>query len=296
MPGVPSVFVKLFTRSALTDPEDGRTLIRLISEHVPYWMPYRYGWSEPLRNVYDPDLFGEFWQNLQLELDWRNEKRTATGYATTRVNPYSTLSEIELAGQQNRALDLAALAGLVQACAEPLDLTYAVLHLFHPDDLNRGRGGLFAEVQGTPVLAVSERGLRECLPDVAWGNVFGPPYTELFGGADRVRTAPAALVRELGPDRFYLQLTGDIRDVQDNRAALTAARDAVKQHLGPDCFSGYRGRLRAPRLPTAAEDGLWSPPTGMDVPDDLQHMLDKAVRDGKTLPPPLVQSVRKGKQ
>ena len=49
-----SVFVKLFTRSVLTDPEQGRTLIRLIGEHVPSWLPQRFGWSAPLRNVYDP--------------------------------------------------------------------------------------------------------------------------------------------------------------------------------------------------------------------------------------------------
>jgi hypothetical protein len=36
----------------------------------------------------------------------------------------------------------------------------------------------------------------------------------------------------------------------------------------------------------AAEEGLWSPPEGVDVPDDLRQMLDQAVRDGKTLPPP----------
>jgi hypothetical protein len=125
--------------------------------------------------------------------------------------------------------------------------------------------------------------------------VFGLPYVELFGGPDRVRSAPAALVTELGPDRFYLQLTSDITDVVNDRAALTAARDAVKEHLGADCFSGYPGPLRAPRLPMAVEEGLWSPPDGFDVPDDLRQMLDQAVRDGKTLPPP-AGVIEKGQQ
>ena len=287
MPGTPSVFVKLFSRNPLTDMAQGRTLVRLIGEHVPYWTPYRYGWSEPPRNVFDPDHFEDFWQ-IQFLLLWRNEKRTATGDAQTRVGPYSTLSDVELQGEQNRALDLAALAGLVQDCGEPIDLTYGALHLFHPDEVfDAGRGGhMFGVVQGTPILAVTERGLKQCLPDLAWGNVFGPPYVELFGGADRVRTTPAALVRELGPDRFYVQLTEDIRDVQDNREALAAARDAAKRHLGADCFYGYRGQLRAPRLPAAAEEGLWSPRPGVVVPDDVQRMLEKALRDGKTLPPP----------
>lgn len=282
-----SVFVKLFTRGTLTDPEDGRTLIQLIGERMPYWLPYRYGWSEPLRNLYDPGSFRQFWRQLEYHLDWRNEKRTATGEAYTRVGPYSTLSEIMLKGEQKRPLDLGAVPGFLRDCAEPLDLVYGMVHLFHPDELIRGHGGhLFGDIKGRPILAVNERGLKECLPDVAWGNVFGPPYVELFGGADTVRSAPAAVVAELGPERFYLQLTADITDVEQDRAALVAARDAVKEHLGADCFAGYPGQLRAPRLPMAAEEGLWSPPVGFDVPDDLRQMLDRAAREGKTLPPP----------
>jgi len=285
---VPSAFVKLFTRSLLTDPEQGRTLIRLIGEHEPSWLPHRYGWSTPLRNVYDPDRFAEFWTGLEYNLDWRNAKRTATGHVTTRVGPRDTLSSVTLEGERNRALDLPALARLVQDCGPPLDLAYGVLHLFHPDDLyTAGHGGhLFGENGGTPFLGVTERGLKDCLPDVAWGNVFGPPYVALFGGAERVRTAPAALVAELGPDRFYLQLTGDITDVTGDRPALTAARDAVKEHLGADCFAGGPGPLRAPRLPAAAQEGLWSPPEGFEVPDDLRELLDQAAAEGKTPPPP----------
>ena len=291
-----SVFVKLFTPDVLTDPEQGRTLIRLIGEHVPSWLPQRFGWSAPLRNVYDPDRFGEFWTGLEYNLDWRNAKRTAEGHVTTRVGPRDTLSSIELSGERNRALDLAGLAPLLRDCAQPLDVTYGLLHLFHPDDLfTQGHGGhLFGEHQGAPLLAVAERGLKECLPDVAWGNVFGPPYVALFGGAGRVRSAPAAVVTELGPDQFYLQLTDDISDVENDRAALVAARDAVKQHLGPDCFAGGPPPLRAPRLPLAAEEGLWSPPEGVAVPDDLRQMLDQAVRDGKTLPPP-AGAIEKGR-
>jgi hypothetical protein len=285
---VHTVFVKLFTRNLLTDPEQGHTLIRLIEEYVPSWRPHRYGWSVPLRNTYDPDRFEDFWTGLEYNLDWRNAKRTATGHVTTRVGPRDTLSTITLSSEQTRALDLGPLAELMQESAPALDLVYGVLHLFHPDDLytDGHRGHLFGENQGTPFLAVQERGLKECLPDLAWGDVFGAPYVELFGGVERVRSTPAARVIEVGPERFYLQLTEDITDVQQNRAAFTAAREAAKEHLGADCFAGYPGPLRAPRLPMAAEEGLWSPPAGFDVPDDLREMLDQAVREGKTLPPP----------
>jgi hypothetical protein len=285
---VHTVFVKLFTRDVLTDPERGRTLVRLIEEYVPSWLPHRYGWSVPLRNVYDAAQFEDFWTGLEYGLDWRNAKRTATGHITTRVGPRDTLSSITLSGEHTRALDLNGLADLLPASARALDLVYGILHLFHPDDLyTDGHGGhLFGENQGTPFLAVQERGLKECLPDLAWGNVFGAAYVELFGGTERVRSVPAARVSELGPEQFYLQLTDDITDVQQNRPTVTAARQAAKQYLGADCFAGHPGPLRAPRLPMAAEEGLWSPPVGFDVPDDLREMLDRAVREGKTLPPP----------
>ena len=106
--------MKLFTRSVLTDPQQGRTLIQLLGEYVPSWLPHRYGWSVPLRNVYDPDRFEEFWTGLEYNLDWRNAKRTATGHVTTRLGPRDTLSSIELKGQQNRSVDLAGLPRLLQ--------------------------------------------------------------------------------------------------------------------------------------------------------------------------------------
>jgi hypothetical protein len=284
---VHTVFLKLFTRDVLTDPDRGRALIGLIDQYLPGWAPDRYGWSVPLRNVYSPHGFEDFWTGLEYGLDWRNARRTARGSVNTRVGPRDTLSSIALSGEQTRALDLTALASFTQACGQPLDLAYGLLHLFHPDDLYTGGhpGHLFDENQGTPFLGVYERGLTECLPDLAWGNVFGAPYVDLFGGADRVRSAPAALITELGPEQFYLQLTEDITDVQLSRAAFAAAREAAKEHLGADCFAGYRGPLRAPRLPPAAEEGLWSPPEGFDIPDDLQEMLEHAVRSGKRPPP-----------
>lgn len=286
MPATPDVFVKLFTRRTLTDPADGRTFIDLLSQHVPSWMPCRYGWSTPLRHVYDPGRFDHFWSQLQYHLDWRNEKRTATGEAYTRVGPYATLSTIELKGQQKKQLDPAEVAALAQDCAAPLDLAYGLVHLFDPAEQRDHGGRMFRDIQGEPFLLAEHNRLEDGLPDLAWGNVFGPPYVDLFGGAQRVRSAPAAVVRELGPEVFWLQLTGTLADVRDDRGALTTARAAVRQHLGADCFLGYAGPVRAPRLPRAAEEGLWSPPTGFEPPEDVRAMLQAAASSGKTLPPP----------
>lgn len=282
MAAAPAVFAKLFTQRLLTEQADGRTFIRLLGEHVPSWLPHRYGWSSPLRHVYDPTSFGHFWTQLEYHLDWRNEKRTATGEAYTRVSPYSTLAYIELKGELKRDLDPSQLAALAQDCAEPLELTYGIIHLHDPAEETRHGGGLFGTIQDRPVLIASEEILHEGLPDLAWGTIFGPPYVALFGGAERLRTAPAALVRELGPDRFYLQLTGELTDVRTNRSALLAARQAAKAHLGADCFRGYPGQVRAPRLPGAAEAGLWSPPPGFEPPEELRQILERAAQSSQS--------------
>jgi hypothetical protein len=102
-----------------------------------------------------------------------------------------------------------------------------------------------------------------------------------FFGVERLRSAPAAVVRELRPGYFYVQLTDDLADVREDRPLFTAAREAVKQHLGRDCFYTEDAAvpLRAPVFPTAAEDGLWKPVKGTRMTDELRALLAKAPAD-----------------
>jgi hypothetical protein len=274
---VRTVFVKLFTPSVLRDQQEGRALLGALGEHAPSWLPHRYGWSEPPRHVYAPERFEHFWSDPFL-LKWRNATRTATGTVYTRTGPYDLLSWIELSGEQTPDLALDGLAELVQAGARSLDLSYGLLTLFHPDD---AAVDFVSRTQTEdPYVAVEPVTLKRFLPNMFWGNIFGPPYVDLFG-VERLRSAPAAVVCEVRPGYFYVQLTDDLTDVQENRPHFTATREAVKRHLGRDCFytRDAAGPFRVPVLPTAAEQGLWKPVKGTYMTDELRALLAKAPAD-----------------
>jgi hypothetical protein len=268
--------VELFTPGLLRDPEVGRAFVRALNEHVPSWMPYRYGWSEPLRSVFDPERVEHFWGQIGF---WRNAARTANGTIEPRTGPWDLLSSIKLSGDWTpETPDLKGLGAFLADCASTLDVTYGMAHLFTADGHNGYQRDWFALSPEPERVKKARQGpFPHFLRDLYWGNVFGPPYVELFG-AERLRTAPAAIARELRPGYFYLQLTEDITD----GAGLADARRTVKAHLGADCFYDPAATTprRAPVFRTAAEEGLWKPVKGTPMTDELRELLATAPAAG----------------
>ncbi|MBO0805051.1 MAG: hypothetical protein J2P25_18495 [Nocardiopsaceae bacterium] len=276
--------IELFTTSQLTDPAEGRALLRALEEHVPSWTPRRYGWGEPLRHVYDPGKAEHFWGRPSgLDVMFRNATKTATGEVHRRISPWAILSRVKMAGTVAQAeLDGGGIGAFLAECGRSLDLAWAMAHIFSERQAGEYRGAWF-DVPGREenrVKAAIQGPFPYFLRDVYWGNVFGPPYTELFG-ADKLRTAPAAAVTELRPGYFYLQLTESILDLCDKGSLPRnrEVRDAVREHLGADCFY-QRGKdpvsYRAPHFRAAAEEGLWKPGEGVNMTDELRALLAKA--------------------
>lgn len=271
--------VELFTPSQLTDPAEGRVLLGALEQHVPSWMPGRYGWSEPLRHVYSPDKAEHFWSRPSgLDVMFRNARKSATGEVHRRTGPWDILSKIELVGTVARAdLRGGGVGRFLAECGRSLDITYAMAHIFTDKQAADYYSAWFEFPPDEGVKTARQGPFPYFLRDLYWANVFGPPYTELFG-ADRLRTAPAADVTELRPGYFYVQLTGSILDLcePDALPGNQAARDAVKKHLGPDCFyqpGKDAGSHRAPSFRIAAEEGLWTPPKGARLSREVQELV-----------------------
>jgi hypothetical protein len=129
---VSEVRVELFTSSQLTDPAEGRALLRALEEHMPSWMLRRYGWSEPLRHVYDPSRADHLWERPQgLDVLFRNAAKTATGEVHRRQGPWDILSKIKLSGVAARSdLDGGAIGAFLADCGRSVDLSYAMVHIF----------------------------------------------------------------------------------------------------------------------------------------------------------------------
>jgi hypothetical protein len=268
-------YAELFTPSQLTDPDEGRALVSALSEHVPYWTPHRYGFSEPLRNTFTPDRIDHFWSQQPY---WRNAARTLNARVNIRVGPWDILSKIEMSGPFTPELKGDGLGVFLAECgaAPAADITYAMAHVFTDDEKDAYYRSWF---HLPPVPDSVKRAAQGTMPyflrDLYWANLFGPPYTGLFG-IDRLRTAPAAVARETRPGYFYLQLTDDIAD----RDGIAVIREQVKAHIGPDCFYDPKATTprRAPRFTTAAEDGLWTPIERTNWTDELRALYAKAPR------------------
>jgi hypothetical protein len=267
-------YAEVFTPGQLSDPDEGRVLIASLSEHVPSWTPYRYGWSEPLRNTYDPERFDHFWSQVGY---WRNATRTSEGSVEVRSGPWDILSKVQVSGEWTPELTGEGLGAFLADSGAALDISYGMAHRFTPDERAAYRNAWFGLSPEQDRVKKARQGtMPHVLRDLYWGNVFGPAYVELFG-VERLRTAPAAVVGELRPGYFYLQLTADITD----RAALAAAREKVKAHLGEECFHDPNATTprRAPHFATAAEEGLWKPVKGTPMTDELRALLAKAPTD-----------------
>lgn len=277
------VYAELFTPSQLTDPAEGGALLEALGRHLPSWMPHRYGWGEPLRHVYDPSKAEHFWsQRMGVSALFRNASKYAAGEVERRHGPWDILSRVEISGKVPRA-EQDSVGAFLADCGRSIDISYAMAHIFSPQQADEyytaGAWYTLAPEAGDRVKAARQGTFPYYLRDLYWANVFGPPYTELFG-AGRLRTAPAAVVTELREEYFYLQVTDAIADLYtpDAIPRYRAARDAVKEHLGSDCFyeAGAATPRRAPVWRTAAEEGLWKPREDARLTDELRALLAKA--------------------
>jgi hypothetical protein len=265
-------YAELFTPRLLTDPDEGRALIRALTAHVPYWEPHRYGFSEPLRHTFTAERVQHFWSQQPY---WRNAARTLNARVSVRTGPWDILSRVEMTGAFTPELKGDSLGAFLADCgaAPALDIAYAMAHVFTDEE----NGTYYRDWFELPPIPESVRKARQgtmpyFLRDLYWANLFGPPYTELFG-IERLRTAPTAVAREMRPGYFYLQLTDDIAD----RDGIAAVRDRVKAHIGSDCFYDPKATTprRAPQFTTAAEEGLWKPVKGTHMTDELKALLAK---------------------
>ncbi|MGY6269023.1 hypothetical protein ACXIUT_04970 [Achromobacter denitrificans] len=77
--------------------------------------------------------------------------------------------------------------------------------------------------------------LVRMLPDILWSQVFGPAYVRLFG-LEKLLSAPAYRVEQLGPETVYLQLSESIFDMHERYEEVDGVRQRVKKHLDDNIF------------------------------------------------------------
>jgi hypothetical protein len=254
------LFLKLFSRRSLHEPELGPSLFDAIAAAAPPWTPGRWDLAEPVRRE---------WERGRLEEVWSNPSFTClsaeTGAAVINVRKRSkhgeTHGDVWIAARADSVEPDAAVA-LFQRLTDLVDADYGFLHAFADEDVGQLFGA--ARYDGQPSADVRAWTLQFHLPGLYWANVFGPSYVDLLG-EDTIRSTPAAAVSELGPRRWYVQLTPSLLDNQARRDEVVAAREAAMRHLGVGAF--WRPGMSRPIMPRT---GRPRPPGRAPGFDDLR--------------------------
>lgn len=234
----PTIDLNILSPYALYRPEDFLRNVRLYCDMLPDLLPEKWGWWEPLKTPFDP-------QRLETlvpasgrceTIDWkRTRKPKATGSFRTRrksAEPgWNSHAHTDLYVQADQA-DPERLMAYLKAASLAFGADIALMDSVTPEYKElawksaSARGGYFFLVTGV---------LEHWLPDIFWGTVFGPAYVRFFG-KDRLMSAPAYRVEDLGPEMVYLQLSPSVLDLHTDFASVQAVRERVKRHLDNNAF------------------------------------------------------------
>ena len=239
--------------------------------------PTRYGEVQPFRSTFDRTRVAEMAQSLlsASSFYWDCERRVASGTISPQHGRGRKSASLSVLTSVERLDPPEILIDFLQKAASRLGAIIGYVHRLCKVDSQRA-----AVSDGSPRLGLYRWQLVRCIPDLYWANVFGPEYVALFGGAERVRSAPAPVVRELAPDTFYIQLSGSMLDFETRYAEISAVREQVKQHLGADCFFDYEAKFaKKYRVPDLGwEEPARAPMTVEEIIESLKegkmHVLD----------------------
>ena len=226
---------------SLFKPADFLSAVKLQCEMLPEYLPEKFGWSEPLLKVFDVNdvesLIPSDRDGLADNVWWkRTGRRRAEGSWMTSWGHRSGTG---------RGTHSSVSISVFDSCFQDKLIAYLKSASVHNkcdfsfiDVATKGYEPL-ARVNGMAPygggMSCTTHVMRHWLPDILWATVLGPAYVRMFG-KDRVLASPAYVVKELGPETIYLQLTPKLEDIEENFDEVMAARLRVKQHLGMDAF------------------------------------------------------------
>jgi hypothetical protein len=213
---VRDTFLEVITRDPLRSLDAGERFMAVLEKTAPDWLPGKWGHWEPLRRDYEPSDLEEAWSD---DLLWKGRAAKVDGFLSKPTGPHERYGLIHVSADLPRA-DEDRATHVTQDLASTFDGIYGFVHV----STAHGDGE-------DPHLLVSQFKLRGGLEQLYWGTILGAPFVELYG-AERIATAPAYAVDQLGAELFWLQLTERLDDVRTRPDDVAEVGAAVKGHLG----------------------------------------------------------------
>jgi hypothetical protein len=259
--------IQILTPTVLGEPECGRELLRAMQKYFPTHTPQFFGDTEPLRNRFSPDSVDAAlgcWGRQFFILKREDPKvvMQASFASPTSARPrHSSISFFDF--QLLNPTQLSTLTAFVKELAQTFHADYAMAHILSQNELEDclarrletptswpappasqivarlrtriSREGYAKVLWGLECLKLQTVNLQQCLPNLYWLNVFGPPYAALFG-RQHLLEAPAASVEMLAYGGTAIQLTDDLKDSKEGWETFKAVRTKCRNHLDSNAF------------------------------------------------------------
>ncbi len=228
----------ILTPRRLLSRTDGVDALDLLCNVSPNYVPQKWGTYEPIRTPFDPADFEPVlnsWGNVFL---WKRRMPKAEGSVWSAWSPRHKTGSICLKADAAKA-DVDGLIRLVEEFTSRFHPFFCLIHLLTERDISIGRlnktVGCLDPQRQRYGLCVTGHQLEKYIPDLYWVTVFGKSYVELFG-KERLLSAPAPIVREIGGGCIYIQLSDSIYDLETDYERVDAVKQAIKKHLDCNAF------------------------------------------------------------
>lgn len=211
-------------------------LIENFLETSPEFRPQYWGEGEPINLELDIAGVRDFLGDNRNEILWkRKSPPKGWGHFKKRTyplrGPQFAIHGMQVVVEKSSGID--ALIDYLKQLVPRFGVEYAFCDSMAAEYKMIGFANGFAPTAGN--IMVYTHTLSRALPDVLWSQIFGPAYVRLFG-LERLLTAPAYRVEQLGDEVVYLQLSESLFDVHERYAEVDAVRQRVKEHLGDNIF------------------------------------------------------------
>ena len=237
IPSLKDAKVGFYHHGAMNTEETFMPLVEDFVQNLPELMPDVWGITEPYRDPFDPDEIRAkmaSWHHSDAgkwDFDWRRKgKPKAWGGFKKMVWPVLGPRHANSFFYVYLPLELESrLIEYTKHVAKIFSVDYASFSWgLDPYRTQEEQDRHLAT--GAPRVFLRSVDMVKHLPALYWSQVFGPPYVRLFG-LDKLLSAPAFKVEQLGPEMVYLQQTESLFDVRERYDHVDAVREKVKAHI-----------------------------------------------------------------
>lgn len=233
-------FIPLNAKALLTpSSKDADVFADLVEDFLtklPSFAPARWGIVEPINLELSMPEIRDFLQSGTSNIMWkRNASPKGWGIFRKRTNPLRgpqlASHQLDVSVEKNDQVSdlisyfshLSRRVGVEYAQCDSLSLPY--VEVAHQNGLAPYKNNI----------SVYTYMLVKSLPDIMWFQIFGPAYVRLIG-LDKILSAPAYKVEQLGPETVSIQLSESLFDMHDRYGEVEVVRQKVKKHLDENVF------------------------------------------------------------